>query len=59
MYLYATEFSHGTDSMQKEEFDLKHANKTAQHLRFTVLSAYDHFVAVYRVHVDGTAVHGT
>ncbi|ELT90101.1 hypothetical protein CAPTEDRAFT_17698 [Capitella teleta] len=41
---------------QSEEISV--SNMTAVHLKFTVMAAYDHFVAVHRLHVDGNAVHG-
>ena len=58
MNMNFSDFSSGGDSVQQEEFQLKHQNKTAQHLRFTVTNAFDHFIAVYKVSVNGTAVHG-
>ncbi|XP_076081832.1 intraflagellar transport protein 25 homolog isoform X2 [Mytilus galloprovincialis] len=41
--------------LQSEEINL--GNIQAQHLRVVIDSAYDHFAAVYRLHVDGTAAH--
>ncbi|VDH90527.1 heat shock protein beta-11 [Mytilus galloprovincialis] len=41
--------------LQSEEINL--GNVQAQHLRVVIDSAYDHFAAVYRLHVDGTAAH--
>ena len=41
-------------ALQREEFDV---SGTATHVRVSILSGYDHFVSIHRIHVDGTAVH--
>lgn len=43
--------------IQSEEFPISN-NTTAQHLRFSIDSAYDHFISVHKVVVNGTAIHG-
>jgi hypothetical protein len=43
----------GDGHLQSEEINI--SNVQAQHLRVIIDSAYDHFAAVYRLHVDGTA----
>lgn len=46
----------GTAGQQQfEEFSTSGA--TAQHLRFTIKSGHDHFLAIHKISVDGTAIH--
>jgi hypothetical protein len=55
-YCFLVELENSDGQWQNEEMTI--SNMTAQHLKFTVESAYDHFVAVQKVHVDGNAVQG-
>ena len=43
------------DHLQTEEINV--SNSSARHLKFTILSGYDHFISVHRVRVDGSASH--
>lgn len=55
-YTFVSEFEN-SGGLQQEEFSV--SNKTGQHLKFKIMSGYDHFVSVHKIHVDGTAVHGS
>ncbi|XP_013412156.1 intraflagellar transport protein 25 homolog isoform X3 [Lingula anatina] len=46
-----------TDGQLQEEEIHCGGNLTAQHLKFTIQSGYDHFATIHQVHVDGNAVH--
>lgn len=50
------ELENSDGQLQMEEISLN--NTTAQHLRLNIKGAYDQFVAIYKVSVDGSAVHG-
>ena len=54
--LFLLVLDHVEGQQQTEEFQLAD-DTTAQHLKFTITSGHDHFAAVYRVHVNGRAVH--
>lgn len=41
--------------MQREEIEIPVTS--ASHLRFLIKSAFDHFVSIHNVSVNGTAVH--
>ena len=53
--LYSADMEPTDGTLQEQEIPA--SNMTATHLRFTILSGYDHFCAVHKIHVDGTAVH--
>ena len=55
-YLFFVELEATDSQMQQEVIDFSAI--TAQHLRFFIESGHDHFTAVYKVRVDGSAVHG-
>lgn len=42
--------------MQSEEILL--AKTVAQHLKFVILTAHDHFVSIHKLQIDGEAVRG-
>jgi len=42
--------------MQSEEILL--AKTVAQHLKFIILMAHDHFVSIHKLQIDGEAVRG-
>jgi hypothetical protein len=53
--ILCVDLEHANDHLQVEEIS---ANRvTARHLKFTIVSGYDHFVSVHRVRVDGSASH--
>ncbi|XP_014668252.1 PREDICTED: intraflagellar transport protein 25 homolog [Priapulus caudatus] len=49
------ELERTSGSLQSQLIEVPKAT-VAQHLRFIIESAYDHFVAVYRVSVDGSQI---
>jgi len=51
----AKDLEHANDNLQVEEIAANHV--TARHLKFIIVSGYDHFVSVHKVHVDGSASH--
>ncbi|XP_071952688.1 intraflagellar transport protein 25 homolog [Antedon mediterranea] len=48
-------FTKSEGTLQNEEFSFEAT--TAHHLKFVIKSGYDLFTSIYRVHVDGNAIH--
>ncbi|XP_033126185.1 intraflagellar transport protein 25 homolog [Anneissia japonica] len=48
-------FTKTEGSLQNEEFSFEAT--TAHHLKFVIKSGHDLFTSIYRVHVDGSAIH--
>ena len=56
-FSFFSELSQTDMQMQIEEIGMR-PNTEALHLRFIIESAHDHFISIYKVHIDGNATHG-